>query len=223
MLSTVQVLKQLQYVSVKPTMNISCQWTLCMIPVPLPYSCIEFQLPLKTSVSHTVALHSHKHTPAHLHSPSRCQNCSLEQETWINPTHSCFSCFPHTHTLNVLCKREKAAHEGWEIFCNRAEVKIIDKCRKVDENLDNLLHECIQYMLPWEADRQTDRTLSWCLNTVWFGGRPTRGKLSDTGRKLLINVSSDGEKKTERAGRQCGDRERGSQQKYDKVWQKGEI
>lgn len=44
-----------------------------------------------------------------------------------------------------------------------------------------------------ERDRRRDR------QEAGFGEGPTGGELSDTGRKLLINLSSDGERSPERA------------------------
>lgn len=64
------------------------------------------------------------------------------------------------------------------------EIKQTDRCHRDREE---------------ELDRQADRTDGGLVsNTVWFGDQPTRGKLSNTGRKLLINLSSDGEKTPQR-------------------------
>lgn len=93
------------------------------------------------------------------------------------------------------------------------EIKQTDRCHRDREE---------------ELDRQADRTDGGLVsNTVWFGDQPTRGKLSNTGRKLLINLSSDGEKPPERAEREWErenegqERKRGIQQNMTRC-EKGE-
>lgn len=93
------------------------------------------------------------------------------------------------------------------------EIKQTDRCHRDREE---------------ELDRQADRTDGGLVsNTVWFGDQPTRGKLSNTGRKLLINLSSDGEKTPERAEREWErenegqERKRGIQQNMTRC-EKGE-
>lgn len=85
----------------------------------------------------------------------------------------------------------------------------------------------------WESDRQTERTVSWCL--TWSdleAGQLGENCQTLAGSCWLMWAVMEKKIRRELGGSVCvfvwereegRESERGSQQKYDKVWQKGEI